>query len=415
MSEALPEVAGSIALGLHGAGWALLYALTIGLALGGVVWILLRLFEHRTPWARYVLCCGAMVLLVGVPVQAGRSIRDAYAGHRETTAAYAIELMRTGSSHPVGELPGGWVPEELAHAVEVRHDRDVHAWLEGDEARALGVVLALLTAAWLVGVVYRLARLSADLRAVRRLRTRAVTPASPRWMRLLAASKERLGIRTAVRLEVSPCVDGPVLIGWWKPMILIPPDAHERLADAQAEAILVHELAHIRRGDYAINVLQSLAEAILWYHPVAWWLGEQVRDEREYCSDDLAHRTMRGTLADYLRALALLETLRGTPAPAPAVGAGGRSLVRRMQRLAGLSRRKRRPRLDVEAILVGACLFGLWLPTTFATRSTEHAAVAVMKHELRQARGYEALVRGTPHQHSGRETELSALAPEATP
>lgn len=398
MSDALPRAAAAVLLALHGAGWALLYALAIGFGLGLGVWVLFRLFADRTPWARYVLGCGAMLVLVGVPVQTGRSIRDAYVGHRETTEAYAVELMRAGSDHPVGALPGGWVPEELALAVEMRHDRDVHAWLEGDDARALGFLLALLALVWFVGAVYRLARLAKDLRVVSVLRSRAVTAPSRRWMRILAESQERLGVLSPVLLRVSPCVDGPVLVGWREPMILIPPGAHDRLADTQAEAILVHELAHVRRGDYAINVLQSIAEAVLWFHPVAWWLSEQVRDEREYCSDDLAHRAMRGTLADYLRALAALETLRGAPAPSPAVAADGRSLVRRMQRLAGLSRQQR-PRFDVEVFIVAACLVGLWFPTTIATRATGHAAVAVMKHELRMAGSYGALVSAPEHTH----------------
>jgi beta-lactamase regulating signal transducer with metallopeptidase domain len=196
-----------------------------------------------------------------------------------------------------------------------------------------------------------------------------------------------------VFLGVSPHVDGPVLIGWWRPTILLPPGPHDRLSDTEAEATLAHELAHVRRGDYAVNLVQSFAEAVLFYHPVMWWLGERVRDEREYCSDDLAHRSIRGSLMDYLRALATLESLRGRAAPEPAVAADGRSLFSRTQRLADLSRRTRRPRLDVDVLLVVVCLVGLWMPVLHVNRTASHASIAVMKHEMRLPRDFEPIVQ----------------------
>jgi beta-lactamase regulating signal transducer with metallopeptidase domain len=333
------------------------------------------------------------VLLVGLPLQAWTSVRAAYAGHDAQAEGFAVQLMNEGAPAPVGPLPGGWSAPELALAVERLHDHQVHSWVEGAPALWLGTLLALAALAWLVGAAWRLGRLVLGLRSVRRLALSDVRPASARWERLLGEVRRRIDVWHPVRIGVSPHVDGPVLIGWWRPTILIPPGQHERLRDLEAEAVLAHELAHVRRGDYAINLLQLVAEAVLFYHPVMWWLGERVRDEREYCSDDLAQRSIRGSLADYLRALATLEALRGGRTAEPAIAADGRSLVRRIRRLAELGRHTRRPRLDVDIALVVGCLVGLWAPMVQLTRTAEDAAVAVMKHEMRLPRDYWEIAR----------------------
>jgi beta-lactamase regulating signal transducer with metallopeptidase domain len=328
-----------------------------------------------------------------VPLHAWWSVRSAYDGHESLAARYAVALMHEGAPNPVGPLPGGWAPTDLARAIEARHDHDMHAWIGGPAALGLGTLLAAVAAFWLVGAAWRLARLFQAWRTVRQLARRDVAPASARWAGILREVRRRVDVWHPVFLGVSPHVDGPVLIGWWRPTILLPPGPHDRLSDTEAEATLAHELAHVRRGDYAVNLVQSFAEAVLFYHPVMWWLGERVRDEREYCSDDLAHRSIRGSLMDYLRALATLESLRGRAAPEPAVAADGRSLFSRTQRLADLSRRTRRPRLDVDVLLVVVCLVGLWMPVLHVNRTASHASIAVMKHEMRLPRDFEPIVQ----------------------
>ena len=390
--SALLVAARAVTLDLHILGWGLVYSLVVGGVVGLALWTLLRTLRRRSAWARYALCCGSLVLLVGVPLHAWWSVRGAYEGHGDLVARLAAELMEAGSPEPSGPLPGGWAPAALSGAIEARHDHAIHAWLGGRAALGLGTLLSGLAALWLAGAAWRLGRLAQSLHAVHRLERRDVTPVSERWERILHEVRRRVDVWHPVRLGVSPHVDGPVLIGWWRPTILLPCGPHDRLSDAEAEAVLAHELAHVRRGDYAVNLVQSVAEAVLFYHPVMWWLGERVRDEREFCSDDLAHRSIRGSLADYIRALATLESLRGRPAPEPAVAADGRSLVTRVRRLADLSRRTRRPRLDVDVVLVVACLVGLWMPVLHVNRTARHASIAVMKHEMRLPRDYGLLV-----------------------
>jgi hypothetical protein len=132
----------------------------------------------------------------------------------------------------------------------------------------------------------------------------------------------------------------PTVIGWLRPVILVPVSAFVGLSPQQIEALLAHELAHIRRHDYLVNLLQTAVETLLFYHPAVWWVSRQIRTEREHCCDDLAVAAC-GNVLTYARALAELEELRSSSAGtavsqlAVAADGGGRggSLLKRIQRL----------------------------------------------------------------------------------
>ena len=142
----------------------------------------------------------------------------------------------------------------------------------------------------------------------------------------------------------------PAVIGWLRPVILLPASCLIGLTPGQLESILAHELAHIRRHDYLINLLQNVVETLLFYHPAVWWVSRRIRAEREHCCDDLAVKTC-GDAAAYARALATLEELR--PAPAPfALAAAGAPLLERIRRLAGQPERSAvRPAWPVAGII----------------------------------------------------------------
>src|SRR6185436_4431619 len=131
----------------------------------------------------------------------------------------------------------------------------------------------------------------------------------------------RLGITRAVRLVESAAVDVPSVVGWLRPAILLPISSLTGLTHQQLEMVLAHELAHIRRHDFLVNALQSVAETLLFYHPAAWWISRQIRIERENCCDDLAVATC-GDAIQYARTLAQLEELRAVAAPAVAANGG---------------------------------------------------------------------------------------------
>ena len=136
----------------------------------------------------------------------------------------------------------------------------------------------------------------------------------------------------AARLLLESCLaDVPMVIGHIRPVILMPVGLLAGLPAGQIEAILLHELAHIRRYDYLVNVLQRSVEGLLFYHPAVWWISRVIRAERENCCDDLVVATS-GNVQEYAVALATLEQNRWSGRE-PAVAATGGSLVKRIRRL----------------------------------------------------------------------------------
>ncbi|WP_321477877.1 M56 family metallopeptidase [uncultured Paludibaculum sp.] len=184
---------------------------------------------------------------------------------------------------------------------------------------------------WLAGVLVFYLRQAAGLAGIHRLRRRGVCCASDHWQHEVRRLGSQLRVSRPVQLLESSLAEAPVVVGHFRPVILMPLDLLGRLPAGQMDAILLHELAHIRRHDYLVNVLQRLVEGLLFYHPAVWWISSVVRREREHCCDD-AVVAVRGDAHEYARALAALEEFRG-PGQAQALAATGGNLVKRIRRL----------------------------------------------------------------------------------
>ena len=176
-------------------------------------------------------------------------------------------------------------------------------------------------------------RLSFGLNAARGMKTGGTEPPLLELQRQFERLRVRLGVRHAVRLLHSAVVQVPTVIGWLRPVVLIPVSCLTGLSAAQIEAVLCHELAHIRRHDYLVSVAQSVVEALLFYHPAVWWVSRQIRRERECCCDELAVAA-GGDVLTYARALSYLEERRAF-STAIVLGANGGVLKMRIKRLLG--------------------------------------------------------------------------------
>jgi protein involved in polysaccharide export with SLBB domain len=166
------------------------------------------------------------------------------------------------------------------------------------------------------------------------------------------ALRLRMGVARAVRLVESSWAQVPAVVGVLRPVILLPAGALSGLTMAQLESILAHELAHVRRHDYLVNLVQAAAETLLFYHPAVWWVSRRVREERELCCDDEAAAAC-GDRVLYARALADLEGLRALPTGLAPSARGG-SLARRIRRLLG-AEEPVRP-VPVAGILAACCV-----------------------------------------------------------
>ena len=178
--------------------------------------------------------------------------------------------------------------------------------------------LPVIVVVWGLGVLLLTLQLAGSwllVEGIRRGATRPIAHVSDTYVQALAA---RLGVTRALRLAESARVAVPTVIGWIRPLILVPSSALAGLSPFQLQAIIAHEIAHIRRHDYIVNVLQSLVETLLFYHPGVWWVSKQIRLEREQSCDDVAAEVCGDRVA-YARALASLEESRAE-APQPGVG-----------------------------------------------------------------------------------------------
>ena len=293
-------------------GWSLLHFVwqgaLLGLAVAGVLWLCRR----RSANARYAVASGGLLTLLATPVVTAAVLWDS-ARTVDTVAPTDRAATRAlGSASTQGHALVG---------------RDSMNAVHGRVAAALPAVVAV----WLAGVSLLLVRMGGGLWRVHRLYEAGLAAPASRWQAVAARLASRLGLLDAVRVVESRLVGTPTVVGWMRPVILLPVAALANLTPAQVEAILAHELAHIRRHDYLVNLLQSLGETVLFYHPAVWWVSGRIRTEREDCCDDVA-LVVSGDRVGYASALAALEEWRGRET-APALGVADGPLSGRVRRI----------------------------------------------------------------------------------
>ncbi len=298
---------------IHALGWTLLHFCWQGALVAVVLGCVLNLLGARPARARYAAACLALALMVALPLATFARLASKEYRLRAAFDGTAIAIA-PGMTLQVGagDATATW-PMQVA--------------VELDRA------LPWLLLAWLAGVALFVVRLNVGLMVARRMRSMGTGSVPAELQQAFDALRRRLGVARAVRLMHSALVQAPTVIGWLRPVILIPASCLTGMSALQIEAVLAHELAHIRRHDYLVSVLQSAIEALLFYHPAVWWVSKQVRRERECCCDELAVAVGGDRLA-YARALSILEERRSFY-PEVALGANGGILTIRIKRLLG--------------------------------------------------------------------------------
>ena len=276
----------------------------------------LVLFFLRTASAplRYIVACAGLAAMTLAPLvtAAGYLREERNPAHVRATVGMASPETLAIPDDPTLSVAAGLEPRLL-----------FRSWVEPR--------LPLVMVVWCSGVLLMSAHLLGGWLRVRRIRGSATLLERSRWPERVAAMAGRFRVTRRVRLLVSSVVDVPAVIGCVRPAILVPASALSGLSPLYLEAILLHELAHVRRGDYLVNVGQCVVEVLLFYHPAVWWVSNQIRREREHCCDDIA-ASLCADQVTYARALTSLEELR-IAMPRLAVGAAGGDLLARIRRL----------------------------------------------------------------------------------
>jgi beta-lactamase regulating signal transducer with metallopeptidase domain len=227
---------------------------------------------------------------------------------------------------------------------------------------------------WLIGVGALSARVAGGWFVARRLATSGVMPVGAELERLAAALADRLALRRRVRVLVSSRAAVPVMIGWWRPVVLFPASALSGMPLSQIEALLAHEFAHIRRHDYLVNLLQSFVETVCFYHPAVWWISREVRRERELCCDDIVVG-----LCDRVTYVSALAQVASLATPRLALGANGGSLRDRIQRLIDSSSDSQSAKGGWMAMLPLVLVLSIFVPQTFTAAATPTDTVATVE------------------------------------
>lgn len=223
-----------------------------------------------------------------------------------------------------------------------------------------GAHLPLIVSIWLVGMAFFALRLLGGLAYVRHLRSYRVSPLPKEWQRRASHLISSLKLNQSITIVQSAVVKVPMVIGFIKPVILLPIATINLLTPAQVEAIIAHELAHVSRKDYIINIVQSFIEVLFYFNPAVWWISAYIRAERENCCDDVAVALCDDALA-YAKALVQLEeAYQSSPRMAMALARKGKGrLLFRIRRILNQPQTKKSPvmeKITAMALLLFAIL-----------------------------------------------------------
>jgi beta-lactamase regulating signal transducer with metallopeptidase domain len=310
-------------------GWMLLHSLWRGIVVAMALALALRFLRRAPAQTRYLAACVAMALMIALP-------------------AAAVIPSVTPASHAIDGRPP--LSEVLAaHDVyRIFVARSWQTWIVPNFPTIVGV--------WMAGAGISSVRLLGGFVLARRWMRRDSRPLVwPSIDRL----KERMGVGQAVALLESARVEVPMVIGWLRPAILVPVAALSSLTAPELDAILAHELAHIRRHDYLVNFLQCVVETLVFYHPATWWITHVIRREREHCCDDMAVAVIRDR-ATYARSLTALECLRA-PVLSLSPAANGGNLLVRVRRILQPQEESMKPFSVLVGLVVVLAIALIWL------------------------------------------------------
>lgn len=329
-----------MAIWIQSLSWTLIYSLVQGFAVYASLWLVLKLARVTSASVRYHLSLSALTVLMAwfvgtwwqqfhllLPVEAQQLTPD-------TANTVVLWLPLQGFSgadglnniNAIQSLTSQWFP-----------------WL---------------AAFYILGLVLMLVRFSAGMLQLFSLRTGGAVPSGAALNELFLTQKRHLKLDVPIKLFISVKAQVPMVIGFLKPIILLPAAAVAQLDPQQLETILLHELAHIKRHDYLVNILQTVVETILFFNPFVWVISTMIRREREHCCDDLVVNHISEPIL-YATALASLASHRRT-VPINIIAATGEptQLYNRIERIMEMKKKSFSYSQMVATIIIIATITG---------------------------------------------------------
>jgi beta-lactamase regulating signal transducer with metallopeptidase domain len=326
-------------------GRALLHFLWQGVVIALVAALLLQLLRDARPQVRYAVGCLALLACALAPF-----------------ADIAWQLSVQSVATPA--MPGGFKRNALAGTLSLAPL--VPSAYAGLAALRIDQALPWIVSVWAAGACALSLRMAMGVWWIRRSCALPQDLRQPLWQVRLDAIAANFGLRQPVVLRLVDSGVSPASVGWWRPVVLLPTALLMRMPVELVEALLAHELAHVRRHDYLVNLLQGAVEAMLFYHPVTWWLSGRIRHERELIADQLAAQAIKAPrrlavalseLSECLASAGSTQDSAHDDLPAPALSALGGHLMIRIEQLVRPGLRRSGGRIAFPLVgLAAACL-----------------------------------------------------------
>ncbi|MES2628526.1 MAG: M56 family metallopeptidase [Bacteroidota bacterium] len=356
-----------MALWIESLSWTLLFSLVQGAVVFSGLWIALRVVPPTSALSRYRLSMASLAVMLVWFV---------------ATWWDQFHLLSAAAQLPVCTPEPG---TSLRDAVATGCSPAVTAHWYDPLVTSLKSILPWISVVYLAGLAAMLFRLIPAMKNLNALRSQDISPVTDAMEELLQTLKQRLNISAPVHLVFSLRAHVPILIGSLKPMILIPASAITHLSTEQLETIILHELAHIKRNDYLVNILQTIVETLLFFNPFVWLISKVIRTEREHCCDDLVLSYSNEPLF-YASALAALASQPAThPGLALAATGSSNQLFNRIQRIMEMKKNTfTYSRVLAVITVVGALACSvIWIAPSFAgSPDAKTAAVTTVNDDV---------------------------------
>jgi beta-lactamase regulating signal transducer with metallopeptidase domain len=323
----------------------LMHSLWQGILIGILAAVALSLLRNSSARFRYtVSCCAMAIVIAAAAVTAVLVWPDGHDPARQTS---------TVTGEPANGEGGSDVGATINISAPANEASSLNRWWRHPSLSRYFFMI------WVAGVLLLSAYHLFGWRRARGFARRGTSSVGPEWQARFEKLCHEFRVRRLVSLLSSSLVKVPCVVGWMKPVILVPLSMFTLLDPSEVEMILVHELAHVRRYDVLINMIQTALETLFFFNPAIWWLSRQIRIEREDCCDDTAI-LRAGNRLRYARALANLEELRMFQT---SFGSAltGTPLGRRIQRIVGATR----PRFYSSALSLSGLFLSVSLVAVF--------------------------------------------------
>jgi len=278
---------------INALGWNLFHIIWQGFLLAFILAVILQFLKNKSAQIRYLVAYLSLFLLVAL------SVYNFSNNLNRTTNITSHEIIDNGNFELDDKNLTGFSNTESLNPMFDQLKTKI---------KKIDKYFPLIVNLWLFGVLISILKFILGFLYTQKLKNNYIQEISGIWHKKFKCLQAQLKVNKVIRYLESGLVKSPVVIGYFKPCILIPAEMLTGMPSNQIEAIIAHEIAHIRRNDYILNVLQSLVETLFFFHPAVWFISSQIRKERENSCDDLALTVCKESTV-YAKALVSIQEL----------------------------------------------------------------------------------------------------------